>query len=419
MNDRSLRVLEQYELEIISTRRGRGSWIFETSQGLRILSDYSGSENRALFQNCVMDRVREGGYANVDRILPNKEGLLVSKDWEEHRYVVKEWYTGHECDTSNEVEILAAVQNLARLHRLMRLREDSFFPEDSIAGSSDDRKEKGDKAETAAESGVVTANGEDASGTIAETISDGVRANEVSFGGISDRKTGVGVTDVSEADIGSMFTREVVSHSVPSVDTFRRNYTAQPPLMELHAWNAQLRKIRSFVRARPRKNVFERSFLDCFERYFTQALEAERQLTDISERLETLRTAQSGMVCHGDYSHHHILMRGYEVATTNFDNCRFDFQINDLYRFMRKILEKHDWNTRLGMRMVETYDRTRTLSGVERRLLFVRMLYPEKFRKLAASYYSSNKAWISRQYMEKLEKINRQETARQAFMKRL
>ncbi|MCD8335984.1 MAG: hypothetical protein LUD18_01675 [Lachnospiraceae bacterium] len=378
MNDRALRVLEQYELEIISTRRGRGSWIFETSQGLRILSDYSGSENRALFQNCVMDRVREGGYANVDRILPNKEGVLVSKDWEEHRYVVKEWYTGHECDTSNEVEILAAVQNLARLHRLMRLKEDVVLSMVSSAGACADRKEKSSREEMAA--GSMTAGGEEG---------------------------------------GDLSAEESALRSELLAESFRKNYTAQPPLMELQAWNAQLRKIRSFMRARPRKNVFERSFLDCFERYFAQAGEAERQLAAIGDRLETLRADQNGTVCHGDYSHHHILMRGYEIATTNFDNCRFDFQINDLYRFMRKILEKHDWNVRLGMRMMEAYDRTRTLSGVERRLLSVRMLYPEKLRKLAASYYGSNKAWISRQYMEKLEKTNRQEAARQEFLKRL
>ncbi|MCD7813022.1 MAG: hypothetical protein LUH20_03035 [Lachnospiraceae bacterium] len=405
MNDRSLRVLEQYELEVISTRRGRGSWIFETSQGLRILSEYSGSENRALFQNCVMDRVRDGGYRNVDKILPNREGHLVSKDWEEHRYVVKEWYTGHECDTSNEVEVLAAVQNLASLHRLMRLREDAGFLEASAAGSGAVQKEKGSKdaAHMAAE----------------ETASDVAMANGASSDGISERKTGSGVSNASEEEMGGRPIEEAVLHSVPSVENFRKNYTAQPPLMELHAWNAQLRKIRSFVRERPRKSAFERSFLDSFERYFAQALEAERQFAASQERLEGLRAEQSDTVCHGDYSHHHILMRGYEIATTNFDNCRFDFQVNDLYRFMRKIMEKHDWNVRLGMRMTEAYDRTRTLSEAERRLLFVRMLYPEKFRKLAASYYGSNKAWISRQYTEKLGKINRQEAARREFIKRL
>ena len=54
MNDRALKVLEQYELEIISTRRGRGSYICETTQGLKILCDYTGSENKALFQNRIM-----------------------------------------------------------------------------------------------------------------------------------------------------------------------------------------------------------------------------------------------------------------------------------------------------------------------------------------------------------------------------
>ena len=58
MNDRALKVLEQYELEIISTRRGRGSYICETTQGLKILCDYTGSENKALFQNRIMQQVR-------------------------------------------------------------------------------------------------------------------------------------------------------------------------------------------------------------------------------------------------------------------------------------------------------------------------------------------------------------------------
>ena len=42
MNDRGLKVLEQYELEIFSTRRGRGSYLCETSQGLKLLCDFLG-----------------------------------------------------------------------------------------------------------------------------------------------------------------------------------------------------------------------------------------------------------------------------------------------------------------------------------------------------------------------------------------
>lgn len=321
MNDRALKVLEQYELEIISTRRGRGSYICETTQGLRILCDYTGSENKALFQNRVMEKIREGGYAKVDMILPNREGSLISKDWEENRYVVKEWYIGRECDTASESEILAAVSNLARLHRLMRLGEDCEF---------------------------------------------------------------------------------------------RKSFTAQQPLDALRAQNAELRKIRGFIRKKNTKQNFERLFLNCFSKYYEQAEEAEQKLA----RLQGTPQSPAG-VCHGDYNHHHVLMCGYDIATTNFEYCRFDCQINDLYRFMRKMLEKHDWNQRLGMRMMEQYNQIRPIPREERQLLYVRMLYPEKFRKLANHYYGSNKAWISGRFEEKLENLNRQEEKKQAFVRLL
>ncbi|MCC8045324.1 MAG: hypothetical protein LIP12_07500 [Clostridiales bacterium] len=328
MNDRALRILEQYEMEITGTRRGRGSWYLDTPGGFRILSDYSGSENRACFQNRVMEKLRGSGYENVDLILPNKEGCLVSRDWEGNGYVVKEWYAGRECDTSNEGEILCAVRNLACLHRRMRLDEESI------------------------------------------------------------------------SDIGG-----------------RTRFSARRPAEELASWNAQLRKIRSFVRSRPRRTVFEQNFLDTYETYYAQACKAEEELLTLTDHLTALEKESTNAICHGDYSHHHILICGREVATTNFDSCRFDFQVNDLYYFMRKILEKQEWNVRLGQRMLESYTQIRTLSATERRLLRVKMLYPEKFRKLAGSYYVGSKAWISRQYMEKLEKTNRQERARQDFIK--
>ena len=114
-----------------------------------------------------------------------------------------------------------------------------------------------------------------------------------------------------------------------------------------------------------------------------------------------------------------MLLCGYEMATTDFSKCRYDCQITDLYRFMRKILEKHDWNQRLGMRMLEQYMRTRPMTAKERRLLYIRMRYPEKFRKLANYYYAGNKAWISGRFLEKLEVLNAQAEKQEAFVRML
>ena len=74
MNERALKVLEQYELEVGQLRRGRGSYMFDTPQGLRMLCDCTCSEHKAEFQNRVMERMREGGYQRVDRIVQNREG---------------------------------------------------------------------------------------------------------------------------------------------------------------------------------------------------------------------------------------------------------------------------------------------------------------------------------------------------------
>ena len=87
------------------------------------------------------------------------------------------------------------------------------------------------------------------------------------------------------------------------------------------------------------------------------------------------------MVCHGDYSHHNVLlMRGRaaapafiyngtklpSMATVNFDKMQMNIQINDLYLFLRKVLEKNRWDGTLANALVTAYERVLPLSGDER-----------------------------------------------------
>ena len=369
MNDRALRLLEQYDLEVLSARRGRGAYILDTSEGLLIFSDYSNSEHKAAFQNLVVEKLRESGYSRVDRILPDKEGRLTVRDWEDNQYVVKEWYPGRECDTSNEHEIMAAVSNLARIHRLMLLNSGERIK----AGSSAVRTEYLSKEQ---EDNVI----QDSKDGAVKTI----EPQECQ--------------DILESE------KKIVRMQRPD------------PLKEVHAQNAELRKIRTFVRRRNDKGEFERQFLQVFDQYYAQAEEAEARLENLKEQLEKEWERHPGSVCHGDYDHHNILMSGYEIATVNFNRCRIDFQVNDLYRFMRKILEKQEWNMKLAVRMLDNYMKVNPLPETERKLLYAKMLYPEKFRKLANYYYGSNKALISKRFLDKLENINRQDAMRREFV---
>lgn len=135
MNEKSLNLLEQYEIEVTGTRRGRGSYICETSLGKMLFSDYSGSEKKLEFVNRVLEHMETKGYAFADKVMANREGKLVTRDWDESTYILKDWYEGRECDTRSQGDIEQAVSNLARLHKIMVCPEEmeeecGYFGED-------------------------------------------------------------------------------------------------------------------------------------------------------------------------------------------------------------------------------------------------------------------------------------------------
>ena len=57
-----------------------------------------------------------------------------------------------------------------------------------------------------------------------------------------------------------------------------------------------------------------------------------------------------------------------------------------------------------------------SLEEGELKQLYIRLAYPEKFWKIANSYYHSNKAWISVKNMEKLNTAIRQTKEKERFI---
>ena len=56
----------------------------------------------------------------------------------------------------------------------------------------------------------------------------------------------------------------------------------------------------------------------------------------------------------------YLLVR--DLAAVNFEQFRVGCQICDLYQFIRKIMEKHNWNQELGMRLIREYNRVQNMS---------------------------------------------------------
>lgn len=179
--------------------------------------------------------------------------------------------------------------------------------------------------------------------------------------------------------------------------------------------NQEIRKIRKFIRKKGAASTFEKDYLASVEGFLSKGEEALLMLQDSGYQELRKESMEEGKVCHGEYNQHNVLILKKGTAVTNFGHWGFDVQMADLYRFMRKILEKYGWDVSLAKEMLRTYHKERQITPAEWQNLRVRFTYPEKYWKLANYYYSHNKAWISEKNTEKLQTLIKQKALWEKF----
>ena len=323
MQEFEQKILEQYDIEVSSTRKVRGAVLCETNKGLFLLKEITTSEKRIPALCELYTRLYEQGYHRIDYVVTNRNGEYISALDNGDRYILKKCFAGRECDIKKTREIFEAAGNLAKLHIIMRYELEHGIPE----GTKTDEK-------------------------------------------------------------------------------YRRH-------------NRELKKVRQFTRKVVPKGEFEFAFLKQFDQMYQWAEAAVEELDRSDyEKLYAEEMKKSGMI-HGEYNYHNIIMTKEGIATTNFEKFRRDIQVEDLYYFLRKCMEKHHYDERLGYRMMRAYDSVNNLGKKERDYLAIRLAYPEKFWKITNSYYHSGKAWIPAKNVEKLSLSVAQTEEKKRFLRNL
>ena len=180
--------------------------------------------------------------------------------------------------------------------------------------------------------------------------------------------------------------------------------------------NRELKHIYTYIRKKRKKNDMELCMLNTCEQFRSQGEYALEFLKESGIEKLCSRCREEKWLIHGNYNYHNISFGADGIITTNFTGARVGLQIMDLYDFLRKILEKNNWDTRTGIGVIEAYSRGRTLSAEEKKVFFALLLYPEKYWKQLDFYYNSKKAWVSAKNHEKLKRICSQETERKQFL---
>lgn len=323
MNDRAVSLLEQYDLEVLRTRKGRGAILCETSNGLYIFKEYEGSLEKLAFQNELLKSLKEQGKNFVEQIVPTKEGNLIVTDYDRTNYFLKTYFEGRECNINDEAERKAAVQFLAQIHKGLNVPEAAeYYPKANI-------------------------------------------------------------------------------------------------LSEFEKHNREMKKVKRFLRDRSQKNGFEIFLMQNFDLFYEKALLATENLKEYFTDLEKDYLDTKKPVCHGDFQYHNLMKIDTGFALINFEKSVVDYQIRDLYYFLRKLLEKNNWSTTLGEELIYAYNEVLPLGAYDMIQLYYRFAYPEKFWKIVNFYYNNSKAWIPDKTCEKLGNLIQAEEARQTFLENL
>lgn len=327
VNEHSLEVLEQYDMVVERTARGRGTYLIWTDKGLYQLFEYNGTDARLSFESKLLLYISEAGFENVDKIYRTKEEELYSKDFAGTKYILKKCFSGKECDIKKNTDVVKGVDTLAKLHLLL--------------GKIDDEE---------------------------------LRSYEV---------------------------------------------TATSLLEQYKKHNREMKRVRTYIRNKNRRTKFEYDILGRFDEYYSYAVDAYNALEESAYKDIRKKATEDFSICHGTYNYHNVLMIDSGVAVVNFDHANVNMQLEDLYFFLRKVMEKHDWDVKLGSQIIDKYNEVRPISEKEWQVFKVMLMYPEKYWKILNQYNNGKKSWIPDKNVEKLHAVYGKQCLKMDFVKKI
>lgn len=318
MDEKLLELLNQYDLNIRNTYRGRGATICITNQGVKILKEFHGSAGKLNDEYELKEGLKKAGFANVDQYVKTKTGSFFVVDRYHTTYVMKDHFDGRECDIRNIDDIVLAGDNLGNLHQA-----------------------------------------------------------------------------TMEYDVGQRIKDQY-----------------KPLATSIEKRNKELKRTRGFMSGVQKKGEFELIYMSNFSIFWDQAEETLNRLKCQSEKALARRLG----VCHGAYNQHNILKVNNEIATINFDHFLYDNQLMDVHRFLRKALEKNNYDIEVAKRMIDSYSNIMPLEAEDFVYLEILLSYPEKFYKISNQYINNKKCWIPPKTIEKLKSTLDQNEKKEKFM---
>ncbi len=137
MDNRFIEVLEAYPFDTYHVSRTRGAFLLNTSDGIKLLKSFEGSEKKLLFEDEITNYLIEHDFKHVDSFVRNKEGNLLTVSGQGEHYFVKNWFNGEGFEPKEKGKAIEAAGVLGRLHSVLSEMQipEEFTKTEPIVGS--------------------------------------------------------------------------------------------------------------------------------------------------------------------------------------------------------------------------------------------------------------------------------------------
>lgn len=371
-------VFEQFGVSVYKSVRGRGAFICDTDKGIKLFRETNEECSKYAKEDYITKAVVANGYEQVDIFERTVDGKLIAEDDDKKRYYMKQWFEAGECDTKSYSDILGACNAIGRLHNVLDKVEVPNAGEENIVINANEGCDNTTSIQAECEINQETVNSESSNG--------------------------------KEPDVNNESDTDKITFTIPAANSLNEKF--QKKIKEM-------KSISNYLRKKKKKSDFERCAFENLTSYIKEGERAIELINSSGYLSEYERVIDNKILSHGSCNHHNILNCRDYVAIVNFERTNINLPITDLYDFMRKILEKYNWDIKLGYKMLDEYDKARRISNVEIETIAILFSFPEKYFKIMNHYYNSSKAWIPDKDIEKLNVVIKQNEARLRFVESL
>lgn len=368
MNEKSLESLDRYDISVSRIVRGRGGAILTTNQGVKLFYECTKPNSFYEKEDNITTAVIRCGFKQIDSFVRNEDGELVTEAEDGRRYVLKNWFEGRECDVKNINDITNAASALATLHICLNAvsATKGFIKDDEPILKAASSEYKGWECMASAEAEM--------------------EENEQTVPQFKNNRV------VEELNIRQIYDKHT----------------------------KEIRKASNYLKTKKNRQEFEQLAFKVVDDFYEEAVNTMKQLSSPEFEERYKRATILNELCHGSFNYHNVYINPMgAVAISNFERCKTECQIVDLYQFLRKVLEKYNWDERVAYRLLDEYDKVKPIEDVDLDLLGTLLSFPEKFWKIINQYYNASKAWIPAKNVEKLKMVINQNATRRDLIDKI